>query len=193
MIVVLGRPSIAVGPGGPRPAGLAAAIAQGIVAAGGRVELVGTVGDDANGDAVALGLARAGIGHAALLRVPAAATPVGGGDIAPPRLDASDVELGLRYLSDFRVLVVADDLPPDVAATASEAAAYSGAMVIVVLPAGGRAQEAPAGATVLEAPDDAEGPFAAAIGSYAVALESGRDPSVALREAVGRAGWEPVA
>ena len=71
MIIVLGRPSIAEVPIGPR-AGRPrrATVAMAVAAAGGRVELVGSVGDDAAGDAVAIGLARAGVGHAALLRIP---------------------------------------------------------------------------------------------------------------------------
>ena len=48
-------------------------------------------------------------------------------------------------------------------------------------------------ATVLEAPDDAQGPFAVAVAGYALALEAGTDPALALRGAVEAAGWEPVA
>ena len=48
-------------------------------------------------------------------------------------------------------------------------------------------------ATILEAPDDAESPFAAAVARYAAALEAGTDPARALRSAVEAAGWEPVA
>ena len=48
-------------------------------------------------------------------------------------------------------------------------------------------------ATVLEAPDDAHGPFAVAVAGYALALEAGTDPELALRGAVEAAGWEPVA
>src|SRR3990170_4341840 len=75
MIVVLGRPFVADSPAGHRPAGLAARIALAAAAAGGRVELAGSVGDDEAADAVAIGLARAGVGHAALQRIPAAGAP----------------------------------------------------------------------------------------------------------------------
>jgi hypothetical protein len=194
MIIVLGRPSIADGPIGLVPAGLAAAVASAAATIGCRVELVGTVGDDPAGDAVAIGLARAGVGHAALLRIPAAPTPRAASADTQTRLDAADVELGLRYLSDVRVVVVADALPDDVVAVVSDAVAYSGAAVIVLVAHG--ATPAPGfgpSATVLEAPDDAEGPFAIAVARYAAALETGTDPLLALRSAVEAAGWEPVA
>jgi hypothetical protein len=114
VIIVMGRPSIEDGPIGPLPAGMGAIVAMAIAAAGGRVELVGTLGDDASGDAVAIALSRAGVGHAALLRIPGTTTPRGGTTDAPTRLDAADVELGLRYLTDYRVLIVADTVPTDV-------------------------------------------------------------------------------
>ncbi|HVQ22713.1 MAG TPA: PfkB family carbohydrate kinase [Candidatus Saccharimonadia bacterium] len=194
MIIVLGRPSIENGPIGPRPAGMAATVAMAIAAAGGRVELVGTLGDDAPGDAVAIALARAGVGHAALLRIPGTSTPRGGTADRPARLDMADVELGLGYLTDYRVLVVGDAVPPDVLAVAAEAAAYAGAALVVVI-AHGDSPLAGIGsaATVLEAPDDAQGPFAVAVAGYALALEAGTDPALALRGAVEAAGWEPVA
>ena len=194
MIIVLGRPAIADGPAGPVPVGLACSIAVAAAAAGGTVELVGSIGDDPAGDAAAIGLARAGVGHAALLRIPAVATPRAGTGDAATRLDAADVELGLRYLSDLRVLVVADTLSDEVAMVAAEAAAYAGAAAIVLV----RHGDAPAhgfgpSATVLEAPEDADGPFAVAVARYAVALDAGGDPELALRQAVEAAGWEPVA
>ncbi len=194
MIIVLGRPSIEDGPIGPLPAGMAATVAMAVAAAGGRVELVGTLGDDAPGDAVAIALARAGVGHAALLRVPGTTTPRGGTTDTPARLDAADVELGLRYLTDYRVLIVADPVPTDVLAIAVDAAAYAGATLVVVVGHGQRpmATIGPA-ATVLEAPDDARGPFAVAVAGYALALEAGTDPALALRGAIEAAGWEPVA
>jgi sugar/nucleoside kinase (ribokinase family) len=169
-------------------------MAMAIAAAGGRVELVGTLGDDAAGDAVAIALARAGVGHAALLRVPGTTTPRGGTTDTPARLDAADVELGLRYLSDYRVVIVADPVPSDVLAIAVDAAAYAGATLVIVVGHGERPMTTigPA-ATVLEAPDDAQGPFAVAVAGYALALEAGTDPAVALRGAVEAAGWEPVA
>jgi hypothetical protein len=194
MIIVLGRPAIAQGPMGPVPAGLSCAVAMAAAALGSRVELVGSVGDDAAGDAVAIGLARAGVGHAALLRIPAAATPRAGATDRPTRLDAADLELALRYLADVTVLIIADALPDDVVTVAAEAATYAAASVIVLLRRDAPASvEAWPAATILEAPDDAEGPFAAAVARYAAALEAGTDPAGALRSAVEAAGWEPVA
>ena len=194
MIIVLGRPSIADGPIGPVPAGLATSVAIAAAAQGCRVELVGTVGDDPAGDAAAIGLARAAVGHAALLRIPAATTPRAGTSDPPTRLDAADVELGLRYLSDARVLVVADPMPEDVVAVVTDAVAYSGAATIVIVERGTHPPSAfGPSATILEAPEDAEGPFAVAVARYAAALETGTDPALALRAAVEAAGWEPVA
>lgn len=194
MIIVLGRPSIEDGPIGPLPAGIGATIAMAIAAVGGRVELVGTLGDDAPGDAVAIALARAGVGHAALLRVPGTTTPRGGTTDMPARLDAADVELGLRYLTDYRVLIVADPVPADVLAIAADAAAYAGASLVVVVGHGERPMATiGSAATVLEAPDDALGPFAVAVAGYALAIEAGTDPAIALQGAVEAAGWEPVA
>ncbi len=97
MIVVIGRPR-APRPAGspdvapPVPAGLCVSIARAAVAAGAIVELVGSIGDDAAGDAVVVGLSRLGIGHAALLRDPAARTPLPDAPAdALPRLDRADV------------------------------------------------------------------------------------------------------
>ena len=194
MIIVLGRPSVADGPTGPVPAGLACAVAIAAAALASPVELVGSVGDDAAGDAVAIGLARAGVGHAALLRISAVATPRSGTADALTRLDAADVELGLRYLSDMRVVVIADALPDGVAAVVAEAAAYAGAAVVVLVTRGALPPSGfGASATVLEAPEDAQAPFAIAVARYAAALGAGTDPELALRQAVEAAGWEPVA
>jgi hypothetical protein len=194
VIIVLGRPSIEDGPIGPLPAGMAATVAIAIAAAGGRVELVGTLGDDEPGDAVTLALARAGVGHAALLRVPGTTTPHGGTTDTPARLDTADVELGLRYLSDYRVLIVADPVPADVLAVAVDAAAYAGAALVVVVGPGERPMATIGSeATVLEAPNEARGPFAAAVAGFAIAVEAGAEPATALRAAVEAAGWEPVA
>ena len=214
MIVVLGRPALgrtAVGTG-PLPAGRAGAIAVAAAVAGARVELVGSVGDDAEGDQVAVALGRAGVGHAALLRDPSAVTPsarqldaararsgASAEMMRQPRLDAADVELGLRYLSECRVLVIADVLTDDAAAAAAEAAAYHGAALIAVLPPGVVVPPALMDvATVLE-DDGAEGDedveaaaFAGMVAAYAVALDAGRDPREAFGLAVRAAGSEPT-
>ena len=75
-----------------------------------------------------------------------------------------------------------------------DAAAYAGAALVVVVGHGERpVASVGSAATVLEAPDDALGPFAVAVAGYALALEAGTDPALALRSAVEAAGWEPVA
>jgi hypothetical protein len=134
--------------------GLAATIALEIARRGGRVELVGSIGDDAAGDEVVVELGRAGIGHAALLRDPGGTTPVAGHLTSQlPRLDAADVELGLRYVAEYHVLILADPLSPDAEAAAIEAAAYHDAPLVAILPEGGGISPAlSAAATVLEAP-----------------------------------------
>ena len=194
MIVVLGRPLVTDSPAGQRPAGLAARIALAAAAAGGRVELAGSVGDDEAADAVAIGLARAGVGHAALQRIPAAVTPREGSLPGLPRMDARDVDLALRYLTAYRVLVVADALPAELEALAIlEAAGYTGATIVAVVSSGGRVGPALAdAATVLEAPEDALGPFAELVGRYAVGLDAGTAPAEAFAAATRSAGWEPA-
>jgi hypothetical protein len=128
VIVVVGRPGLGAGAG---LSGRAAAIALAAAAAGSRVELVGSVGDDAAGNEVVVRLGRAGVGHAAVLRDPAGRTPIPEATAAPlPRLDAADVGLGLGYLAACRVIVVAEPLPPDVQAAVREAADYHGAVLL---------------------------------------------------------------
>lgn len=206
MIVVLGRPGLASqGADGTRPlGGLAALIALDAVRRGATVELVGSVGDDASGDAVVVALGRAGVGHAALLRDPAGTTPVVGGPTGrpAPRLDAPDVELGLRYLSECRVLVVADALDEAAAVATMDAAGYHGAPVVVVVEPGASVASAwERGATVLVAPDADEDdpddddpvPFAAVVAGFAAALAEGVPAREALARAASGGGWEPAA
>ncbi len=76
MIVVIGLPAYREDAGAGEAGGLAADVAAAARAAGSAVELAGKVGDDPAGDAVVLALSRAGVGHAALLRDPARATPL---------------------------------------------------------------------------------------------------------------------
>jgi hypothetical protein len=141
VIVVLGRPRVQRRePDGPlMPAGLAAEIALSLGRDGAAVELVGSIGDDPEGDRIVVELGRAGVGHAALMRDPAARTPPAGMvDTArpQPRLEAADVELGLRYLTDCRVLIVAESLEAEALSQALAAAAYHGASAVLVAPPG---------------------------------------------------------
>ena len=217
MIVVVGTP--AWRPAEPaRPAGLACGIAVAAAAQGAAVELVGRTGDDPAGDALVIALAHAGVGHVALLRDPTRPTPlvqpapdadepdlladetddsdaasVAGPTVAGPRLEALDVDLGLRYLTAFSVIVVADDALEAALAVATEAAAFAGAHLVVLVPEGiDPPPDLPSGATVLAAPrSDPDGAFAASVGAYAAGLDAGRPPDDAFRAALA-AGWEPA-
>jgi hypothetical protein len=202
MIVVVGRPKLVlVSPpltpdsADVRPGGRASNIALAAAQRGAEVQLVGTIGDDDAGDAIAVGLGQAGVGHAALLRDPAARTPREEGPDQPePRLGARDVQLGLSYLSDFRVLVLAEPLPPDAQRAALDAADYQEAAVIAVVGRDGRGAEALGDqATVLQAPEPEGPPFAELIAVYAVELDRGADPAAAFEDARRAAGWEAEA
>ena len=196
MIVVVGRPAIgaAAAAGPDRPAGPVALIALAAAAAGASVEVLGSVGDAERADALAVALGRAGVGHAALLRLAGAVTPRwGDAPAAWPRLDAADVDLGLRYLPECRVLVLAEPLPPAVRDVALEAAAYHGAAVVAVVAEDEPPDERLAQvATVLAAPSDALPPFADLIGRFAAALDGGQAPGAAFRGAIEAVGWEPA-
>jgi hypothetical protein len=141
MIVVLGRPRVyrSAPDGALLPGGLPAEIALALGRSGAGVELVGSIGDDPEGDRIVVELGRAGVGHAALLRDPSARTPPTGPLDATrplPHLGAAEVELGLRYVAECRVLVLADVLGEDALAQALEAAAYHAAALVMVAPPG---------------------------------------------------------
>jgi hypothetical protein len=190
VIVVVGRPGLDEKDQLDRPAALIALAAR---AAGADVDVVGAIGDDADGDRVALGLGKAGIGHAALLRDPAASTPrFGAAAGALPRLDGQDVALGLAYLADYRVLVVAEPVEPSAVAAARDAAAFQGASLIVVVTAasGEAPADLPKTATVLEMPEEDEGAFSELVGRYAAALERGEEATAAWQAALAAGGWE---
>lgn len=198
MIVILGRPrTVERGPREPDGAGgLAARLAMACARAGAGVELAGSVGEDAAGDALATALAERGVGHAALLRIPGAATPREGSDDPLPRLEAADVELALGYLPECRVLVLAEALPEATLEVALDAARFQGASVIAVLAAG----EAPgprlaSAATILAGPagDPATRAFTDLVGGYAAALDRGTPAQEAFAAARQAVGWEPRA
>jgi hypothetical protein len=189
VILVVGRPGLDERGG---LLGSSALVALAAAQAGARVELVGSVGDDQDGDAVALALAQAGIGHAALLRDPAGATPRGVDSAVgpPPRLDASDLELGLRYLNDWRALVVAEAVEPEALRVAQQAARYNSASLIVILPADEAEPEGlPGEATVLRSPGEDGGAFDLLVGRYAAALAAGQSPAEAWQAALTSSGW----
>ena len=181
------------------------------------MELIGRAGDDAAGDAMLLALARAHVGHVALLRDPSRPTPIVAvafddevsvsapdadpvstpGSLTPgrPVLEAADVSLGLRYLPSYDVIVVTDDVTADVIPVAAEAAEFASAHLVVLVGEGSAPPDGlPADAVVLQAPlDDPDGAFATLVGAYAAALASGQAPADAFTAARG-ASWErPVA
>jgi hypothetical protein len=205
VIVIVGnpawRPALPAG-----PAGRACAIALAAAGSGRRVEIVGRAGDDDAGDALVLALSRAGVGHAALLRDAARPTPTvgpspddaGDGSDSPagpvgvaveavprPALDAADVALGLRYLSAFEVLVVTDDVPEAAREASVDAAAFSGArLLVLVSPGSTGALQLPADATVLAVPDGPDdGSFSSLVGAYAARLDEGVPPGPAFAAA----------
>ena len=107
-------------------------------------------------------------------------------------LEAADLELALRYLPDYRVVVLAQSLDEAALAAARDAARWAGAQVIEVMAPGGEGT-ALDDATVLEAPaEDAEGAFASLVGRYAAALDAGTPPADAFAAASAGVGWAPV-
>lgn len=220
MIVVIGQPVLTRVDGNPVATGSAARIALTAADRGAAVQLIGKVGDDADGEALVLALGQGHVGHVALLRDPAHRTPVdvdaadaideeltetdeipapgagrAGRDPADtPALDAGDVELGLRYLTEFRVVIVADELGETALRVAADAAGWNNGTLLAVVPYG-RPEPAgmPPDAIVLGAPvDDVDGVFDRLVGQLAAAIDAGADPQAAFREAVAGAGWEPA-
>jgi sugar/nucleoside kinase (ribokinase family) len=207
VIVVLGCPAAQTVDGAVRAAGLAGWIAVEAATAGAEVQVVGRIGDDPTGDAVVLGLGLAGVGHAALLRDPARPTAVLADEDEWPddvlgepsaavaatpsmSLDAEDVALGLRYLTAFSVLVIADSLDPAALAAALDAGAFAGARLVAVAPD----PDAVIAATdVFVAPTGDPGTFARMLGRYAAALDTGQPPDDALKAAAAATGWAPAA
>lgn len=220
MIVVLGSPLVRTTDAGPRATGLAVGIARAAAEAGSDVQLVGKVGEDPGGDAVLLDLAAAAVGHAALLRDPSRPTPAAppahvdegapfdepdgqpmpeADDASPPSvgglsLDPADIELALRYLSDYRVLVVADPLAEPSLRVALAAAAWTGAALIVVIPPGSTQPLGADDATIIEGPpDDPDDAFAGIVGAYAAAIDRGEEPAEAFASASEGTGLSTVA
>lgn len=234
VIVVVGIPAWQPAEEDPtqgRAAGPAVDVARAAVASGASVELVGKVGEDPEADRLLLDLARAGIGHVAVLRdpgVPTLALPATQLDEAgeampdteigallaleldpveaagpngrsrpaspPPAggivLEPEDLELALRYLVEFRVLVVADDLVAPAVTVAADGAAFAEARVVAVASAASM-PTLPDDATVFERPaEDPDGEFARLVGSYAAALDRGEEPEAAFRSATMARGWE---
>ena len=108
-------------------------------------------------------------------------------------MDAADLELALRYLPDYRVVVLAADLDPAALATVIAAAGWAGAHLVALVAAGSDGSALPPDATVLERPaTDPDGAFARLVASFAAALDRGVEPATAFSEASGGGGWAPV-
>jgi ribokinase len=220
VIVIVGSPALQPGVP-PRPAGRACAIALAAAQLGASIELVGRAGDDAAGDALMIALAKAGVGHVALLRDPARPTRLLDASVVPegvttwfededdlplavghgtgsrdsfPNLDPADVDLGLRYLAGYSVVVVTDDVPRSVIPAATDAAAFNEAHLVVLTQEGTTIPDhVPATATVLGAPTaDPDDTFARLVAAYVVALDRGQPPGSAFQGALA-AGWESPA
>jgi len=213
VIVFVGSPTGRIVDGRITLAGTAARAARAASAAGAEVQLVGRVGDDPSADTLLLALATAGVGHVAILRDPSRATPIiaeltsdegfdeldedgprderVADDGRPIELDAGDVELGLRYLTDFRVLVLVPPATDQVTRVAIDGAGWASASVVLVVDReAGQGIELPRDAIVLEAPaDDPDGAFATVVGRLAAALDAGGTPGEAFAQVVDGAGW----
>jgi hypothetical protein len=213
VIVVVGSPRARLSDSGSVVAsGMAAEVALAAAAAGAQVQIVGRVGEDATGEGALLDLAQRGVGHVAVLRDPARATPLDAPAIATddedafdddseppvasstvdsPTIDAADLELALRYLPDYRVIVIAEPTAADAMRIAVAAVGWSGASLVVV---GGDTGELPDDATVFAAPEaDPDGAFAAMVGSYAAGLDRGEDPQRAFKAASAAVGTTAAA
>jgi hypothetical protein len=219
VIVVVGSPLVGVTDAGLRAAGMAAGIARAAAAAGAEVQVVGKVGEDSGGEAVLHDLATTLVGHVAILRDPSRPTPAalpapqddpplfeeadaepatdGGGEIATTRglsLEPADIELALRYLPDYRVLVIAEPLPDASLGVAFAAAGWNGAALVVIVPAGSTQPAAGDDATVIEAPaNDSDDAFAGIVGAYAAAIDRGEEPAEAFATASSSLGASAVA
>jgi hypothetical protein len=207
VIVVIGSPIGRSVDDAISAAGMSSRVALAAARAGASVQVVGKTGDDATADAILLDLARGAVGHVALLRDGSRATPLepvidedAAAEASPPpadgpAIDAADVDLGLRYLTDFSVVVLAAPATPDVVAVVSDAAGWAAARMVLIAAVGSVVPEGlPADVVVFEAPDDdPDGVFADLVGSFAAALDDGADPGEAFRTTVDADGWTEVA
>jgi hypothetical protein len=213
VIVVVGNPIARAPDADGGLAGVPAQAAAAAARAGATVQLVGKAGEDRAGNDLMLALARAGVGHVALLRDPAHATPIVAaldqddemadaatdappiipGDPADrPSLEAADVELALRYLPDYTTVVVAEPQPDAVVAIVVDAAAFSGAALLLVVDKA-TVSAPPASAVVFQAPgSDPDGAFATMLGELAAAIDRGTPVEAAFRELEGRLGLTPA-
>jgi hypothetical protein len=195
VIAVIGNPIGRRDNGAIVAAGVPVAVARSAASAGAPVQVVGKVGEGAEGDAILLSVAAVGVGHVAVLRDLAPAPVVASSDdsqpelpideaaglddgspdddedtatatITGPTLDAADLQLALQYLPDYGVLVVAQPLDEPALRAVVDAARWSGARLIVL----GWGSGESAGAAAGSLPDDAtvlEAPDEDAEGAFA--------------------------
>lgn len=132
MIVIAGSPVAELGPDGMhRAEGLGVRVARNLIRQGEQVELIGRIGADREGDELTLSLARDGIGHVALMRDAAQITPIGS-SARGIELDYGDVQLGLRYLTNFTAVLLLGPTSRTFVQSVADEAAYCGAHLIVV-------------------------------------------------------------
>jgi hypothetical protein len=214
VIVVIGSPIGRLDDDVLAAGGTASRVALAAARLGRTVQLVGKTGDDPTADAVVLDLARGGVGHVALLRDPGRETPLEtvwpdaidddaaevdpdlrGANPAPippgPALEAADVELGLRYLTDFAVVVLAEPADPETIAVVADAARWGEARMILVVSVGQTVPDGlPGEATVFESPPtDPDSAFADLVGTFAASIDEGTEPGAAFRSSIASDGW----
>ncbi|NDH28621.1 MAG: hypothetical protein EBX81_04800, partial [bacterium] len=119
MIVVIGTLSARTEGSAYGLGGYAASVAHAAAAAGEPVEMVSKIGADAAGEAVITKLAAAGIGHVALIRDGALSTALDGAESL--LMDAADLQLALRYLTNFDSVLLVDPMDDSVVATVMDA------------------------------------------------------------------------
>jgi hypothetical protein len=163
-----------------RDGDLAFEVARQAAATGARVEMVGVAAPDAAGDKRLLELAKAGVGHATVVRSGAEA------------LEAADLDLALHYLPEIRAIVL---VGPEAAlvAPATAEASWSGAGLVIVTSKPDVADGDAAQAIVIEPPKrDPDGTFAGLVANLAVRLELGDDPRKAWQSTAASLAVDPV-
>jgi hypothetical protein len=109
-------------------------------------------------------------------------------------LEPADLALALRYLPDYRVVVVVDPLVEAALAVVVGAAAWNGAAMVLLVPPGSIPPAGASDATIIEAPEtDPDDAFAGVVGRYAAALDRGESAGEAFASASAEGGWSAVA
>ena len=214
MIVVIGTPIGRLRDDVVVAGGTASRVALAAAGLGRTVQLVGKTGDDSTADGVVLDLARGGVGHVALLRDPARATP-----LEATRPDAVDepesdddptrrprahrprqpVRRSRRRMSSSafdtspisRVVILAEPADPATIAVVADATRWGEARMVLVVPAGQTVPDGlPRDVVVFEAPTaDPDGAFADLVGAFAASLDEGTEPGAAFRSSIASDGW----